>query len=208
MDVEKWQEIEYSGPPPQRRVGAPPGCARYQCIQSKGGNGGVVANHRTQIRMPLIEKAVRERIAAVLLQHALVWAIVEGIRPAQGPATDTTSIEAVIASIDQSLQNLSELAGYASTEDATAERARRMNNLEAQKRQAESLLYRIAEDDGGRMAFEVELNSFEAWAERVRPFLTDTGYLEAATYNDLRLAVKILGIRVTVYPTGGDWNRR
>jgi Recombinase/Recombinase zinc beta ribbon domain len=181
---------------------------RYQCIQSKGGNGGLVANHRTQIRMPLIEKAVRERIAAELLQPALVRAIVEGMRSAQRPAVDTTSIESIIASIDQSIQNLPELAGYASTEDAIAERTRRMNNLEAQKRQAESLLYRIAEDDEGRMAVEVELTRFEAWAEWVRPFLTDPGYLEAVAHDDLRLAVKILGIRVTVYPTGGNWEHR
>lgn len=83
-----------------------------------------------------------------------------------------------------------------------------MNNLKAQKRQAESLLYRIAEDDEGRMAVEVELTRFEAWAEWVRPFLTDPGYLEAVAHDDLRLAVKIPGIRVTVYPTGGNWEHR
>ncbi len=38
--------------------------------------------------------------------------------------------------------------------------------------------------------------------------LTDPGYLEAATYDDLRLAVKIMGIRVRVYPTRGDWEYR
>lgn len=181
---------------------------RYQCVRSEGGNGGVVANHRTQIRMPLIERAVREKIAAVLLQPALVRAIVDGIQSAQGPAVDTTGIEKFIASTDQSIQNLSRLAGYATADDTMAELAQHMSNLEVQKRQAESLLLSITGDDAERTAVEVELARFEAWAERVRPFLTDPGCLEAANFDELRLAVKILGIRVTVYPTGGSWEHR
>ncbi|HKF35511.1 MAG TPA: recombinase family protein [Ktedonobacteraceae bacterium] len=181
---------------------------RYQCVQSKGGNGGIVANHRTQIRMPLIERAVRERIAAILLQPALVQAIVDGIRYAQKPAVDTTSIEEFIASVDQSIQRLSQLTEYATTDDTSAELAQRVSSLEAQKRQAENLLCSITGDDAGRPAVEVELATFEAWVKRVRPFLTDPGYFEAATFDELRLAVKILGIRVTVYPTGGAWDHR
>jgi site-specific DNA recombinase len=181
---------------------------RYQCVRSKGGNGGVVANHRTQIRMPLIERAVRERIAAVLLQPALVPAIVDGMRSTQRPAVDTTSIEAFIASVDHSVQRLSRLAEDATADDTMAEPVQRLGGLETQRQQAESLLRSIMSDNAGRMAVEVELARFEEWTERVRPFLSDPDYLGAAPFDELRLAVKILGIRVTVYPTGGGWERR
>lgn len=48
----------------------------------------------------------------------------------------------------------------------------------------------------------------EKWAETVRPQLTDPTYLATASYEELRLAIRIIGIRVTVYPTKGDWPYR
>ena len=58
------------------------------------------------------------------------------------------------------------------------------------------------------MELEVELVKFETWAEQVRPFLTDPEYLKTALYDELRLAIRILGIRVTVFPTQGEWEYR
>lgn len=54
-------------------------------------------------------------------------------------------------------------------------------------------------------AIEAELVKFERWAEEVKPALTDRAYLDTASYEELRLAIKILGVRVTVYPLEGDY---
>ncbi|HEY0754911.1 MAG TPA: hypothetical protein VGD98_13210 [Ktedonobacteraceae bacterium] len=48
---------------------------------------------------------------------------------------------------------------------------------------------------------------FEKWAEEVRPRLADPDYLKTASYDELRLAVRIIGIKVTVFPGSINWER-
>jgi hypothetical protein len=62
------------------------------------------------------------------------------------------------------------------------------------------------EDDEERNAVEREIAKFEPWVEKVRPFLLDESY--TPSYEEKRLAVRILGLRVTVYPTTGDYPYR
>ena len=54
-----------------------------------------------------------------------------------------------------------------------------------------------------RDALEAEIVRFETWAERVRPDLTTPDY--KPSYDDLRLAVRVLGLRCIVFPTQGNW---
>ena len=180
----------------------------YLCRRSVGGDGGVVYNHRTQINLPYMEQAVKEHIAQVLKNPELIRARVDEIRNSQKPPVDTTSIEATIAQIDQPIQNFYKLAQQATTDDMVAGLAQQMNQLEQQKAQAKAMLHDIADDEEKRIEVEVELVKFETWANNVRPFLSDPEYLRTASYDELRLAVRILGIRVTVYPTQGDWPYR
>jgi hypothetical protein len=78
-----------------------------------------------------------------------------------------------------------------------------MNDLEKQKRAAQLLLIDVEEDDEERAELEKELVRFENWATQVRPLLTDPSY--APSYEEKRLAVRIIGITAIVYPTQGDW---
>ena len=180
----------------------------YTCRRKVGGDTGIVYNHRTQISLPSIEQAVKEKIAETLQKPELIRARTEEIRAAQKPAFDTTSIEETIAGIDRSIQNFYELAKHATTDDMVAGLAQQMNRLEQQKAQAKAMLCDIAETEEQRMDLEVELVKFETWAEQVQPFLTDPKYLTTASYDELRLAIRILGIRATVYPTQGEWEYR
>jgi hypothetical protein len=41
---------------------------------------------------------------------------------------------------------------------------------------------------------------FEQWAEQVRPFLANSDY--EPTYEEKRLAIRILGLRCSVFPKG------
>lgn len=83
-----------------------------------------------------------------------------------------------------------------------------MNELEKAKREIESLLYDAQDDEEERAAVELELVRFEKWVEKVQPFLTDPEYVATAAYDELRMAVRILGIRCTVFPTQGGWPYR
>jgi DNA invertase Pin-like site-specific DNA recombinase len=180
----------------------------YTCRRKTGNDAGIIYNHRTQISLPSIETAVKEKIAEVLDKPEMIRARVEEIRQAQKPAIDTTSIEETIAGIDRSIKNLYNLAKHATTDDMVAGLAQEMNQLEQQKMQAKAMLCDIAETEEKRLEIEVELVKFETWAEKVRPFLTDPEYLKTASYDELRLATRILGVRVTVFPTQGEWEYR
>jgi hypothetical protein len=83
--------------------------------------------------------------------------------------------------------------------------AERMNELEDQKGEVERLLYVLEDDAEEIAAIEKELQKFETWAEQVKPALADRAYLDTASYEKLRLAIKILGVRVTIYPLAGDY---
>jgi hypothetical protein len=80
------------------------------------------------------------------------------------------------------------------------------NELEKQKRVAEGMLFDLADEEEERAEIEKELQKFEKWVADVQPSLTDPTY--QPTYEELRLAVRILGLRVTVFPTVGDWPYR
>jgi len=77
--------------------------------------------------------------------------------------------------------------------------------LEDRKREAESLLYDASDDEEEREELEKELQKFEKWVTDVKPHLTDPEYMASASYEELRLAIRILGLRVTVFPTIGEW---
>jgi septal ring factor EnvC (AmiA/AmiB activator) len=51
-----------------------------------------------------------------------------------------------------------------------------MKELEKQKRDAEAILYDIAEEDEERQEVEAEIVTFEQWVEKVQPLLTDKNY--------------------------------
>ncbi len=180
----------------------------YLCRRSTGGETGVVYNHRTQINLHYIERAVREKIRQALLEPDLIRARVEEIRSRQRPTVDTTSIEATIVRIDKSIRDLDKLAEQATTGDLAAGLAQQANQLERQKSEATAMLHSVVEIEEQRMETELELRKFEQWAKKMRPFLTDAQCLNSAAFDELRLAVQILGIRVSVYPTQGQWEYR
>ena len=180
----------------------------YLCRRSTGGETGIVYNHRTQINLRYIERAVKEKIRQALLEPDLIRTRVEEIRSRQRPTIDTSSIEATIAHIDKSIGDLDKLAEQATTDDLAAGLAQQANQLERQKSEATAMLHSVVEIEEQRMETEMELRKFEQWAEKVRPFLTDAQCLNAAAFDELRLAVQILGIRVSVYPTQGQWEYR
>ena len=101
------------------------------------------------------------------------------------------------------MANLYKLAQNATNDETIDALTTMMKDLEKQKREAEALLYDIAEDDEERSEVEQEIVKFEQWVEKVQPLLTDPNY--NPSYEEMRLAVRILGLKATVFPTIGDW---
>jgi len=189
-------------PSKKERVEHPTRSPRYVCQQRDGGTEHI-HNHRTQIYLSKIEQAVKETIVQSISQPDLIRRRVADLLVAYKKDIDTESIRGTLADITQSMKNLYTLAEHATTDETIAQLAARMNQLETQKRQAEAMLSDLADEEETFAQVEKELRKFEAWAQEVRPLLTDPAY--SPTYEELRLAVRILGIHVTVYPSKGDY---
>ncbi len=177
---------------------------KYECRKRTGNHAELLNNHRINISMRIVDGAVKQKIAEALTHPELIRATVDELRAKRKPVIDVESIHSTIAEINQSIENFLALARHATTSGMIASLAQQMNDLENQKRAAEKLLYAIEDHEAEQAEVEAEIVKFEKWADEVRPFLTDPAYLETATYDELRLAVRILGIRVVVYPMGGE----
>lgn len=179
--------------------------SRYVCQQRDGGTD-LIHNHRTQIYLPKIERAVRETISQCLREPDFIRKRVEELLSFYKTTIDTESIKETLNGITASMRNLYKLAEHATTDETIADLANRMNQLETQKRQAELMLADLEDEEEKFSQVEKEVHKFEQWAAKVRPFLTDPSY--TPSYEELRLAVRILGIHVTVYPSQGNYPYR
>ena len=178
------------------------------CCYHKEGNGSVSHNHRTAITVQSIDVLVKEKIREALLQPEVVRAKVAEIRKKNKPIVDVTEINETIADIVLRMKNLLRLAENATDDETMVHLAERLNELEKEKRATQAMLYVLEDDAEERAEVERKLQKFEKWVAEVQPSLTDQTYLETATYMELRLAVRVLGIRATVYPTIGTWPYR
>jgi predicted nucleic acid-binding Zn-ribbon protein len=151
---------------------------------------------------------VKEKIIAALSEPTVVRKKVAAIRTATKPIVNPTEIEETVADIKQKMKNIYRLAEGATDDETIAHLTERMNELEIQKRETEKLLFVLEDDQEERAEIEKELAKFEEWAAKVQPFLTDREYMSKAMYAELRLAIKILGIRVTVFPLHGNYPYR
>src|SRR2546421_4042728 len=121
------------------------------------------------------------------------------------PVITREDIEGTIEKIRLALKRLYRLAEQATDDETIDDLAAQMNGLEKQRRDAQLLLAQFDETDEEDVALEAEIQRFEKWAEDVRPNLSDPSYVEKAPYSELRLAVRVLGIKCVVYPGSGDY---
>jgi site-specific DNA recombinase len=175
----------------------------YRCQQKSGISDGH-DKHRTQIHVPFIDAIAREKIVEILNNPSWVRARVEELRSEnKPPVISAADIEEAIEKIRLAMKNLYTLAEHATDDETIANLTARMNDLENQKREAERWLYDLEDDDEERQAIEAEIVKFEKWAAEMQPYLTDPSYVPS--YKELRLAVRIIGVKLTVFPTLGDW---
>ncbi len=192
------------------RVAPPPrfhsGIGLYSCQNSIEDTTGK-HRHRAQMSILVVDAEVRALIREALLDPNWIRERVKELREEQQkqqePVIAKEDILATIENIKQSIRRLYKLAEYATDDETIAELAEQMNGLERRKRSAEYLLYDLDDTQEKEAALEAEIQRFEAWAEAVRPKLTDPTY--TPEYQELRLAIRVLGIKAIIYPTQGDW---
>lgn len=76
----------------------------------------------------------------------------------------------------------------------------RLHDIEREKRGLEMMLKEADADEETVVEIEREIARFEKWTDEVRPLLKNPDY--QPTFEDMRTAVLVLGLRATVYPDG------
>jgi hypothetical protein len=175
----------------------------YECRKKAGTTAGYLRNHRINISMRIIDNAVRRKIAERVTDSSFVQQRVAELRKDLKPTIDKEAVYATLTDIEQAIKEFLELARHAATTSMITGVLQQVNDLESQKRSAEELLFAIEVDGVEKAAAEAELAKFEKWAQEVRLHLGNPEYLQTASYGELRLAVRIIGIKVTVFPTNG-----
>lgn len=165
-------------------------------------------NHQTNIPQPFIDSLAWEKVMEVLNHPELIHARIDQLRTAHLSSTTRQDLERTLENIRRVMQNLYRLAEQSQDDDTLATLTHRMQELEQQKRQTEALLFDIEEAEEERATLAAELQKFDAWVENVRPFLTDLSYVANASYEEKRLAIRILGVRATIFPVNGQWPSR
>lgn len=88
------------------------------------------------------------------------------------------------------------------------EEIRRENKPVVNKEEIQETITKLQQKLRNLYALAKELIRFEKWAYSVQEAMTDPSYIAHASYQELRFAIEILGIRVTVFPTQGDYPYR
>jgi DNA invertase Pin-like site-specific DNA recombinase len=175
----------------------------YACILSTGHKDHkhvvhIVAHHLDSEAWKVAIKHIKD--------PDLVRARVEAMRQAMRQEDNRASVEATIKDIKRQINNLWKLAQAATDDDSISSLQVMLNNLERQKREAEVMLFDLDDEEEIKNKLAAEIARFEKWADEVRPLLTNPEY--TPTYEEMRFAIRILGITATVYPVKGDYPER
>ena len=176
----------------------------YRCRQKPGNVHAL--NHIALINVIQLDKLAWQKVLEVLRNPEMIRARVQQLREENIVPIDTDVVQHTIAAIESQMQNLFELAKHATTDATISQLGQMMEDLEKQRRDAEAMVFDLEDEEEERAAIEKEIQKFEQWVEKVKPFLLDPSY--NPSYEEKRLAVRILGLRVTVYPTTGDYPYR
>jgi len=179
--------------------------AYYVCVDQER-DAQAHTRHTTRISLPKVDKEARELIVNVLKDPLWCRERVKERREEQKkdePVITKEDIQATIDKLKAAIRRLYKLAEHAIDDETIDELAEQMNGLERQKQQAELLLLDLDETDEQEEELEKEIQRFERWANEVRPLLTDPTY--SPSYREFRLAIRVIGVRCVVFPTGGDY---
>ena len=168
--------------------------------------GRAELDHNTSILLDILDPRAWKKAVEVMLHPNLVRERIEALRKENKPEIDREDIEATIEQTKKEMANLIKFARDATDDYAIENLTAELRGLEKRKREAEALLYDFEEDEEERQALEDEIAKFERWLAKVAPKFTDPTY--HPTYEEMRLAVRIMGIHAEVFPKGEDDPRK
>ena len=99
------------------------------------------------------------------------------------------------------MNNLYKLAADATDDDTLNDLKAMLRDLEQQKHEIEAIKYDIEEEEKRIHKLYAEIERFEKWCDEVRPRFTNPDCQAEITYEEKRLAIQILHVVATIYPS-------
>lgn len=170
----------------------------YYCNRKYADN----VRHSNSISMDVLDSAGLAALRFVLSNPDMVRELVEARREENRRKIDPTVLELSLADVKRQMHNLFELAKNATDQETIDNLAVVMGGLEKQKRAIQRGLDEFSDDEEKRNIIEMEIKRFEHWAEEVRPTLSSDEF--KPNYEEVRLAIRCMGLHCVVFPAHGD----
>jgi len=159
--------------------------------------------HNNSISMEVLDSAGLTVIRFVLSHPDLVRKLVEARREENRRKIDPQLLEANLADVRRQMSNLFELGKNATDQETLDSLAVVMGTLEKQKRAIQRSRDEFTDDEEKRNIVEMEIKRFEQWADEVRPTLNSAEF--QPDYEEVRLAIRCMGLHCVVFPAHGDY---
>ncbi len=184
-----------------------PKATEYRCYQNNGLEG-FLNHHTVSIRLDTLDKEAWTFIVPYIKNEQAVRQHIESLRQQTKTRNHSEDLEQDIARINKSIANLYALAEAADPDDKDGMEAfkTKLITLQNDKREKERLLNRIESMEDRQTKFLAALDRFEAWTQKIRPYLNDPDY--QLSYDDMREAVLVMGLKVVVYPATEEYEDR
>ena len=179
----------------------------YLCYRNEGVEDAI-HHHSISIQLPSLDEAAWKFALPYIRDKTRMRAYVASLRKQVTKRDHAQDINKDIERINTSIANLYALAEVADPKDKDGMEAlqQRLMVLQNDKREKERLLAGVGSAEEKQEKLLAALDRFEAWTDKIRPFLDDPTY--QISYDDMREAMLVLGVKAVVWPASKEYTDR
>ncbi len=166
---------------------------RYAFYRASRGNGHEVCGHQFGMSAAQLDAAVWSRVTALLTEPDTIAAEIARQRGNDPTAGNLATIVSALAAVARQQANLTRTLALLDDADATAPLVAELNVLAARKRELEAEHAVILGQREAWAAAQGQLDELTAWCHTVAT------NLESLTYDERRLALRALDVRVRLW---------
>ena len=167
--------------------------AVYAFYRANGGAGHEACGHNFGMSSTILDAAVWSRVTALLTQPEIIVAEVERRRGIDPTARNLATVDHALAAVTRQQGNLARTLALLDDADATAPLVAELSILAARKRELDGERAVMLGQREAWTAAQGRLDELTAWCDTV------AANLDLLSYDDRRLALRALGVRVRLW---------
>ena len=179
----------------------------YMCYQNTGIED-TRNHHAVTITQANIDEEAWKFALPYIMDEGKMRRHIEAMRKQVDKRDHSLDLKNEVARLNKSIVSLFALAEAADPADIDNMEAlqARLAHLQREKREKDKLLQTVSSAEEKQQKLLEALNRFEQWAESQRQFLNDPDY--EVDFDDMRNAILVLGVNVTVWPAIPGYKKR